>query len=210
MNAPWTYFLSRRPGPQRGLVEAGHGSGGDQRADQPDHVRGQLCRLRQARVDEPRGHDGAGDVADQFPAPLHRDMLEHHQVNGQGPQPRPDRQGRIRDARRAGRDMHPAAGARRLVQVVLHPLRRRGRDLLLLIRPGNPPVSGIRQAPATRAFPLRVMVLGPVRDLPAHRRARAARLLPPLPLLLFRPFRGPPLLPRHLPPRQVIRTRRHR
>ena len=50
-----------------------------------------------------------------------------------------------------GRDMRPAAGAPRLVQVVLHPLRRRGRDLLLLIRPGNPQVSGIRQVTAARA-----------------------------------------------------------
>ena len=64
-------------------------------------------------------------------------MLEDEQVNRQGAQPRPDGQGRIRDARRPGRDMGPAAGALRLVQVVLHPLRRRRRqhrDLLRLRR----------------------------------------------------------------------------
>ena len=75
-------------------------------------------------------------------------MLEDDQVNRQGTQPRPDRQRRIRHARRAGRGMHPAAGAPGLVQVVLHPLRRRGRDLLLLIRPGNPQVIGAGQVTA--------------------------------------------------------------
>ena len=104
--------------------------------------------------------------------------------------------------------MRLAAGAPRLVQVVLHPLRRRGRDLLLLKRPGNPQVSRVRQVTAAGAAPSGIVVLGPVRDLPRHRRARAARLLPPL--LLLRPLRGPPLLPGRLPPRQVIRRRRHR
>jgi hypothetical protein len=112
---------------------------GDQGADQPHHVRGQARHLPQAGMDEPVRYDGAGDVGDQLPAPLHRDMLKDDQVNGQGPQPGPDGQGGIRDARRPGRGMHPAAGAPGLVQVVLHPLRRRQQDLLLLIRPGNPP-----------------------------------------------------------------------
>ena len=48
----------------------------------------------------------------------------------------------------------------------------------LLIRPRHAQVSGVRQVPAARAPALRVMVLGPVRDLPPHRRTRAARLLP--------------------------------
>jgi len=52
------------------------------------------------------------------------------------------------------------------------------------------------------------MILGPVRDLPPHGRTRAARLLPTA-LLLLRPLCGP-LFPRLLPPRQVIRRRRHR
>ena len=159
-------------------------------------------------MDEPVGHRSAGDVGDQLPAPLHRDMLEDDQVNRQGPQPRPDRQRRIRHARRAGRGMHPAAGAPGLVQVVLHPLRRRGRDLLLLIRPGNPQVSGIGQVTAARARALGMVILGPVRDLPRHGRPRAARLLPAL--LLLRPLSSAPLLPRRLPARQVIRARRHR
>ena len=159
-------------------------------------------------MDEPVGYDSAGDVGDQLPAPLHRDMLEDDQVNGQGPQSGPDGQSGIRDARRAGRGMHPAAGAPGLVQVVLHPLRRRSRDLLLLIRPGNPQISGIRQIPAAGARALGMVILGPVRDLPRHGRPRAARLLPALPLL--RPLSSAPLLPRRLPARQVVRARRHR
>ena len=135
-------------------------------------------------------------------------MLENHQVHRQGPQPRPDGQRGIRHARRVLRDVRLPAGAFRAVQVVLHPLRRRGRDLLLLKRPGNPQVSGVCQVQAAGAGALGMVVLGPVRDLPRHGRARAARLFPPL--LLLRPLRGAPLLPGRLPPRQVIRTRRHR
>ncbi len=45
---------------------------------------------------------------------------------------------------------------------------------------GRPQVSGVRQVPAARAGTLGVVVLSPVRLLPAHRRARAARLLPRL------------------------------
>src|ERR1017187_4470512 len=53
-----------------------------------------------------------------------------------------------------------------------------------------------------------MVILGPVRDLPRHGRPRAARLLPAL--LLLRTLSGPPLLPRRLAARQVIRARRHR
>ena len=159
-------------------------------------------------MDEPVGYGSAGDVGDQLPAPLHGNMLEDDQVNRQGTQPRPNRQRRIRHARRAARGMGPAAGAPGLVQVVLHPLRRRDRDLLLLIRPGNPQVSGIGQVPAARAGTPGMVILGPVRDLPRHRCPRAARLLPAL--LLPRPLSSAPLLPRRLPARQVIRARRHR
>ncbi len=159
-------------------------------------------------MDEPLRDGGAGHVGQQLPAPLYRHMLENHQVNRQRPQPGPNRQRGIRHARRPQRDMRPPAGAPRPVQVMLNPLRRRGRDLLLLIRPGIPQVSGICQVTAARAGTLREVILGPVRDLPRHRRARAARLLPPL--LLLRPLRSPPLLPGRLPPRQVIRRRRHR
>ena len=114
-------------------------------------------------MDEPVGYGSTGDIGDQLPAPLHRDMLEDDQVNSQGPQPRPDGQRGIRDARRPGRDMRPAAGTPGLVQVVLDPLRRRQRDLLLLIRPGNPQVSGIRQVTAAGAGTLGMVILGPVR-----------------------------------------------
>src|SRR5712691_1187625 len=202
-------LLPGRPGPQRRLVEPRHAGGGDQGADQPHHAGRQVSRSRQAGVDEPRRDLGAGHVADQLPAPLDGHVLEDDQVNRQRPDPRPDRQGGIRHARRARRDMGLPAGAFRAVQVVLHPLRRRGRDLLLLIRPGNTQVSGTGQVQAAGTAALGVVVLGPVRGLPAHRGTRAARLLSPLPLL-FRPLRGAPLLPRRLPPRQVIRRRRHR
>ena len=83
-------------------------------------------------MDEPLRDGGTGHVSDQLLAPLDRHMLENHQVNRQGLQPRPDRQGGVRPPRRARREMGPAAGAPRLVQVVLNPFRRGGRDLLLL------------------------------------------------------------------------------
>src|SRR5256885_12715751 len=87
-------------------------------------------------------------------------------------------------------------------------LRGRGRDLLLLERPDDPQVSGIRYATAARAGTLREVVHGPVRDLPRHGRARAARLLPLLPLPRC-PLRGPPLPSGRFPPRLVIRAGRH-
>ncbi len=98
-------------------------------------------------MDEPRRDVRAGHVGDQVPAPLDRDVLED-QVNGQGAQPRPDGQGRVRHARRPGRDVLPPAGAPRFVQVVLDPLRRRCRNLVLLIGPGNAQVSRIGQVSA--------------------------------------------------------------
>ena len=82
------------------------------------------------------------------------------------------------------------------------------RDLLLLKRPRDAQVLRVRQVTAAGAAPFRVVILGPVRDLPRHRRARAARLLSPF--LLLRALRRPPLLPGRFPPRQVIRRRRHR
>ena len=206
MKAPWTYFFSRRPRPQRGLAEPGDRSGGDQGADQRHHLSRQGCRLRQARMDEPIGHHSAGDVGDQLPAPLHGNMPEDHQVNRQGTQPRSDGQRGVRHPRRARRDMLPAAGARRLAQVVLDPPRRRSRDLLLLIRPGNLLVGGIRQITAAGTGTPGIMVLGPVRDLPRHGCPLPARLLP---ALFLRPLSSAPLLPRGLPARQVIRARRH-
>jgi hypothetical protein len=70
-----------------------------------------------------RSRQNSGSSRPGFCFVLLFDMLEDHQVNRQGPQPRPDGQGGIRDTRRAGRDMDPAAGALRLVPVMLHPLR---------------------------------------------------------------------------------------
>ena len=83
-------------------------------------------------------------------------------------------------------------------------------------RPGSPPAGMTGQPPGQRRPPghgrrnrnPREMVFGPVRDLPGHRRVRAARLLPPP--LLPRALRGTPLPLGRLPPGQVIRARRHR
>src|SRR5256885_5625723 len=47
-------------------------------------------------------------------------------------------------------------------------LRGRGRDLLLLERPDDPQVSGIRYATAARAGTLREVVHGPVRRSEEH------------------------------------------
>ena len=160
-------------------------------------------------MDEPVRDQGAGHVGDQQPAPLRRRVLENHQADRQGPQPRPDRQGGARHARRARGRVLTAARAADLVQVVLHSLRHRGGDFLLLEGPGNPQVSGVRQVAPACAGTLGEVVLGSVRDLPGHRRARAARLLPLL-LLPGGPLRGPPLPPRRPPPPPVIGAGRHR
>ena len=180
VNAPWTYFFSPA-GPARSVVSSNPatGGGGDQGADQRDHAGGQRRRLRQAGVDEPVRDRCAGHVGDQQPAPLHRHVLENHQVNRQRPQPRPDDS--AESGTPAGRGA--ACSSRRRTRPCRSCCTRsagRGRDLLLLKRPGNTQVSGIRQVPRRTSRPLGVVVLGPVRDLPAHRRARAARLLPPL------------------------------
>ena len=138
-------LLPGRPGPQRRLIEPRDRRGGDQGADQPHHLCGQPRSLPQARMDEP-GRDGsAGHVGDQLPAPLHRDVLEDDQVNGQRPQPRPDRQGRVRHAR-------PDAAPR-------EPGRRRtspgaGRAAPAPpARPGSPPADTTGQLPGQRRLP---------------------------------------------------------
>ena len=119
-------------------------------------------------MDEPGRHRRAGHVGDQLPAPLHRDVLEDHQVNGQRPQPRADRQRRVRHARRARRDMRLPAGALAPHAGRAGPApQTASRDLFLLKGPGDAQVSGVRQVAAARAGALRVMILGPVRDLPA-------------------------------------------
>jgi hypothetical protein len=149
-------------------------------------------------VDETVRDQGAGHVGDQQPAPLHRHVLEDHQVNRQGTQPRADRESGAWHAGRARRDMRRAAGAADLVQVVLDSLRGRDGDLLLLEGPGNSQFSSARQVTPARAGTAGEVILGAVRDLPGHGRARAARLL-----ALLRgggPLRGPPLPPRRLPP----------
>jgi hypothetical protein len=133
-------------------------------------------------MDEPLRHDGAGHVGAQLLTALDGHVLEDDQVNRQRAQPRPDGQGGVRHGRRARRGMHPAAGALRLMQVVLHPLRRRGRDLLLLKRPGDAQVLRVRQVQAARAGARRVMVLGPGRT--SHRVA-APGLPGCFPRLLF-------------------------
>jgi len=204
-------LLPGRPRPQRGLVEPGDRGGGDQGADQPHRVRDQPGGLPQARVDEPGRHDAARQVREQELRPLDRDMLEDRQVDRHRRQPRPDRQRRVRHPGRAGRDVHLPAPAPGPVQVMLVPPGRlRLRDVLLLIRPGDAQVSGIRQVSAALAVPLREVADDLVRLAPAHRRSGRPGLLPRLPLPL-RPFRGaPPPAGRRPAVRQVIAARRHR
>ena len=211
MNAPWTYFFSPA-GPDRSVVSSNPATGAAviRARISAHHVRGQRRGLRQARVDEPVRDSGAGHVGDQLPAPLHRDVLEDHQVDRQGPQPRPDRQGGVRHARRA-RPRH-APGRRRTGP-------RAGRAAPAPpARPGSPPAGRTGQPPGQRRppghaphaqAPSREVVLGPVRDLPASSTRPGCPAASPASSSL-RPLRGPPLLPRRLPPRQVIRARRHR
>jgi hypothetical protein len=103
---------------------------------------------------EPFADERAGHVGDQQRAPLHRHVLENDQVDGQGAQPRPGRQGGARHARRTRGCVLAAAGAAEAVQVVLHSVRHRGGHFLLLKGPGNPP--GQRRPPGrarTRRHP---------------------------------------------------------
>ena len=121
------------------------------------------------------------------------------------------RQRRVRHPAGPRRDVHPAAPAAGLVQVVLvTPGRLRLGDVLLLIGPGNAQVSGVRQVSAALAVSPREVIDRLVSPAPAHRGARRPWLLARLPLPL-RPLRGAPVLPRRqLPPGQVITARRHR
>ena len=171
--------------------------------NQRHDVRGQGGCPCQARVDEPVRHGGPGYVGDQLPAPLHRDMLEDDQVNRQGTQPGADRQGRIRHARRALREVRPAAGTSpRAHRAALSPPAR----------PGSPPAETTGQPPGQRHQP------GPGRTsscLPGNDPRSGPGLPRPStrpgcpgcfpPLLLLRP-----LPPRRLPPRPVVHRRRHR
>ena len=117
VNAPCTYFFSPA-GPERSVVSSNP-------ATAAAVIRVRISRTTSAarpaacrrQMDEPVGYDSAGDIGGRLPAPLHRDVLEDDQVNGQGPQSGPDGQDGIRDARRPCRDMHPAAGAPGLVRV---------------------------------------------------------------------------------------------
>ena len=200
-------LLPGRPGPQRRLVEPRHRGGGDQGADQPHHVRGQGCRRRQAGMDEPIGHGSAGDVGDQLAAPLHRNMLEDDQVNRQGPQPRPI------DSAESGTPAGRAAAS---------PGRRRtwpraGRAAPAPPpRPGSPPADTTGQPPGQRHRPGHGRTSTRPRDGdPRSGPGPATSWTPPgcpaaSALLLPRPLSSPPLLPRRLPARQIVRARRHR
>ena len=105
-------------------------------------------------MDEPGRDRRAGHVADQVPAPLDRHVLEDDQVNGQGAQVRAHRDRRVRHARRAGRQVLPAAPAQSQVQVMLNALRGPLWRLQLLVSPDCPQV--LRAAPGphrTRTSP---------------------------------------------------------
>ena len=131
--------------PQRRLDEPGHGSSGDQGADQRHHLSRQGRRHRQAGMDEPnrtrqrrrRRRSAAGTAP-----PAHTGKTTRKTARAW--QQRPGGQRRIQHAcwaSRGRRRTSPGAGR-------TAPLRRRGRDLLLLIRPGNP-----RSAASARSRP---------------------------------------------------------
>ena len=159
-------------------------------------------------MDEPVRDQGAGHVGDQQPAPLHRHVLENHQVDRQGPQPRPDRQGGARHARRARGRVLTAARAADLVQVVLHSLRHRGGDFLLLEGPGTPRSAASARSRRMRRHPRGSGPRcgpGPPRSstrpgCPAASPASSSR----------RPGPRPAAPPRRPPPPPVIRAGRHR
>ena len=148
------FLLPGRPGPQRRLIEPRDAAAviRVRISRTTSAARSAACR-RQEWMNP--GRDGsAGDVGDQVPAPLDGDVLEDDQVNRQGAQPRADGQGGVRHARRADGCMGPAAGAPRPVEVVLDPLRLRGRgsrpaESSRGPRPGQPP----RQVTAAGAGP---------------------------------------------------------
>jgi hypothetical protein len=159
-------------------------------------------------MDEPVRHMRAGDAGDQAAAPPDRNVLEDDQVNGQCAQARADAESRVRDSRRAGRDVLLPAAAPRPVQVVLDPPRRHLRQLQLLRRPGDAQVRRARQVRAARARPGRVTVPDLIRLRPAHRRARRTRLLAALAYGL--PLRRAPLLARQRAARLAVAPGRHR
>ena len=185
MNAPSTYFFCPA-GPARSVVSSNPATCAAVISvrDQLDHVRGQLGGLAQAGVDEPGGDLRAGDVADQLAAPLDRHVLEHQQVDGQGPQVRADRDRRVRHARRAGRHVL-AARSRTPSQCRSCWIRcADGSGISSCWNDRATPRSAApaRSAPHSHA-PCRVVVAGVVRLGPAHRRSRRAGLLAPLALL---------------------------
>ena len=179
MNAPWTYFFSPAA-PDRSVVSSNpttfaamssvlisDGPGG--------HGRG----LREAGVDEPGGYLRPGHVGQQLQAPLHRQVLEDQQVDGQRTQPRPDRYRGVRDAGRAGRHVGLPALAPGLVQVMLHGDGFRLGDLFLLAGPGDAKIGGAVEVRPALAGALGEPVAGHIRLGPGHRRPRRPRLLAP-------------------------------
>ena len=176
MQAPWTYFLSQAgPGQQRGLIEPGHGRGGDQHGSAPP-TRGQGIPLRQAgsidrrRPGGSRRRSATGTLPPGCAGPPGKRPGPAAWSHRTGPSP----------ARPAGgpRTSRPATARRAFCRSCWTRSAGAAGISFLLKRPGGTPGLTVRQVQAARAGTLRVMLLGPDRDLPHHRRPRAARLRP--------------------------------
>src|SRR6266851_5171844 len=107
VNAPWTYFFSPA-GPDRSVVSSNPAT-----ADAV--IRARISATTSpARPAALTRHEWMNPS--DTPAPLHRDMLENHQVHRQRTEPGAGRQRGVRHARRARRHVRLPAGALRLVQ----------------------------------------------------------------------------------------------
>ena len=211
MNAPWTYFFSPAA-PDRSVVSSNPTTFAAMSSvlislTVPAAIDAALARQEWMN---PADTSAPGDVGQQQPAPLHRQVLEDQQVDGQCTQPRPDRDRGVRDAGRAGRHVGLPARALGLVQVVLDGDGLRLGDLFLLVGPGDPEIGGAVQVRPALAGALGVTSRGshPARSRssppPARRAACRAALLRRVPL------RGPPLLAGRLAAGRVITGGRHR
>ena len=179
VNAPWTYFFSPA-GPDRSVVSSNPATGAAA-------IRARISRTASAASDAAFPRQEWTNPSDTTP-PV-RSAISC----------RPARPGRA--GRPTGKPPSPTAAARPTAAESGTPAGRgatctlphahralcrscctrcagRGRDLLLLIGPGDAQVSGVRQVSAARAGTLREVVLGPVRGLPAHRRARLPGCFP--------------------------------
>jgi len=193
--------------PYRGLVAAHRVRRADQRADELVDGEQTLRGAGQQPVHPARARRCAGQRCHQLHTPLYRDCVHHHQVHAPALQVRPVRHRCVGQAVGPVGDVDPPADAAHRVQVVLGAGGAHLRDLVLLVRTGNPqvgPVSKVCPAPARalREVRHRLVRLRPPRQM----HPRRARLLTPL--ALATPTGR--LVRRRRPPGQVVGARRHR